>query len=185
MALQVGFFLCAENLNWSITGVGPSDIDYEAVSGEVVQFNIGDTYQTHTIYITDNIDCGDVNDEIFFSIITINSGIQPIHVINPQATVTIDEPGEAECSEFCVHSASCSVDKFCNSISSLTRICDSLGRSFTLSLPLCAIFTLMCTENICEFLWLLLLHNARHSLFSQSQLAMSSQSTLLLREMKV
>ena len=131
MALQVGFFLCAENINWSITGVGPSDNDYEAVSGEVVQFNVGDTYQTHTIYITDNIDCGDVNDEIFFSIIAINSGIQPIHVINPQATVTIDEPGEAECSEFCVHSASCCVDKFSNSISSLTRICDSLGRSFT------------------------------------------------------
>ena len=103
MALQVGLFLWAGKicLNRSfITGVDPFDNDYEAVSGEVVQFNVGDTFQTHTIYITDNIDCGEVTNEIFFSTIALSSGVQPIHVINPQATVTIDEPGEAECSEF-------------------------------------------------------------------------------------
>ena len=64
-----------------------------------MQFNVGDTYQTHKILIIDDTNCEGILDEEFFSIIFLNSGVQPIHVINPQATVTIGISGEVECSE--------------------------------------------------------------------------------------
>ena len=70
-----------------------------AVNGEMVQFNVGDTFQTHTILINNDMDCEAMPDEEFFSNIALDSGVQPINVINPQATVTIDDSGEAECSE--------------------------------------------------------------------------------------
>ena len=70
-----------------------------AVNGEIVQFNVGDTFQTHRIIINNDMNCEDMPNEEFFSNIALNSGIQPINVINPQATVTIDDSGEAECSE--------------------------------------------------------------------------------------
>ena len=84
-----------------ITGAGPPDNDYVAVSGEIVQFNVGDTFQTHTIIINNDMNCEDMPNEELFSNIALDSGVQPINVINPQATVTIDDSGEAECSELC------------------------------------------------------------------------------------
>ena len=63
------------------------DNDYQAVSGEIVQFNVGDTYRTHTIIINDDDECENNPNEFFFSNIALNSGVQPIHVINPQATL--------------------------------------------------------------------------------------------------
>ena len=75
------------------------DNDYQAVSGEIVQFNVGDTYRTHTIIINDDDECENNPNEFFFSNIALNSGVQPIHVINPQATVTIDDSRESECRE--------------------------------------------------------------------------------------
>ena len=68
-----------------------------------MQFNIGDTFQTHTIIINNDMECENMPNEEFFSNITFNSGVQSITVINPQAIVTIDDSGEAECSElYCV-----------------------------------------------------------------------------------
>ena len=67
------------------------------MSGEIVQFNVGDTYQTHTIIINDDIDCEDDSNENFFSVIALNDGVQPINVNNPRATITIDE---VECSKY-------------------------------------------------------------------------------------
>ena len=84
-----------------ITGAGPPDNDYVAVSGEIVQFNVGDTYQIHTIIINNDMDCEERPNEEFFSNIALDGGVQPINVINQQATVTIDDSGEAECSELC------------------------------------------------------------------------------------
>ena len=78
---------------------GAPDNDYEAVSGEIVQFNVGDTYRIHTIIINDYDECENDPNEFFFSNIALNHGVQPIHVINPQATVTIDDSREAECRE--------------------------------------------------------------------------------------
>ena len=76
---------------------GAPDNDYKAVTGEIVQFNVGDTYQTHTIIINDDIDC---EDDSFFSVIALNDGVQPINVINPRATITIDDSDEVECSKY-------------------------------------------------------------------------------------
>ena len=87
----------------TITGAGPPDNDYVAVSGEIVQFNVGDTFQTHTIIINNDMDCEDMPNEEFFSNIALYSGVQPINVINTNAIVTINDSGEAECSElWCV-----------------------------------------------------------------------------------
>ena len=66
-----------------------------------MQFNDGDTFQTHRIIINNDMECENMPNEEFFSNITFNSGAQPITVINPQALVTIDDSGEAECSELC------------------------------------------------------------------------------------
>ena len=69
------------------------------MSGEIVQFNVGDTYQTHTIIINDDIDCEDNSNEDFFCNIALKHGLQPINVINPRATITIDDSEEVECSK--------------------------------------------------------------------------------------
>ena len=98
-------FLPTQQTCWHYTHVqcntvaSAPDNDYEAVSGEIVQFNVGDTYRIHTIIINDDDECENDPNEFFFSNIALNSGVQPIHVINPQATVTIDDSREAECRE--------------------------------------------------------------------------------------
>ena len=66
-------------------------MDYDAVNGEIVQFAIGDTFQTHTIIINDDDVC---ENEFFFALVI---GAQPMFVIQPQATVTIDDAAEPEC----------------------------------------------------------------------------------------
>ena len=43
--------------------------DYNSLSGEIVQFNVGDTHQTHTIIINDDIDCEDDSNEISFPLL--------------------------------------------------------------------------------------------------------------------
>ena len=64
-----------------------------------MQFNVGDTYQMHTVMINDDTDCEDMPNEEFYSYIALNSRVLPINVINSQSTVTIDDSEEAECSE--------------------------------------------------------------------------------------
>ena len=61
-----------------------------------MQFNTGDTNQTHTIIIRQDDIC-DRPYEYFFSDITLVSGTQPIDVITPQAIVFIDDSLEPEC----------------------------------------------------------------------------------------
>ena len=70
---------------------GAPDMDYDAVNGEIVQFAMGDTFQTHTIIINDDDLC---EHEFFFALVV---GVQPILVVQPQATVTIDDAAESEC----------------------------------------------------------------------------------------
>ena len=76
--------------------VGAPDMDYDAVNGETVQFAMGDTFQTHTIIINNDDVCKNDTKE-FFSNIALDTGVQPIFVIQPQATVTIDDAAEPEC----------------------------------------------------------------------------------------
>ena len=72
-----------------------------AVSNQLIQFNIGDTMQIHTIIINDDMMCENSPNEFFFSNIVLDSGVQPIFVIRPQATVTINDEAEPECRKSC------------------------------------------------------------------------------------
>ena len=65
-----------------------------SVSGEIIQFNTGDTTKTHTIFIEQDQLC---ETEFFFSNIVLDSGVKPIQVIRPQATITILHTSEPEC----------------------------------------------------------------------------------------
>ena len=66
--------------------------------GDIVSFNIGDTFQTHAIIINDDMKC-EVND-FFFSTIALGTGVQPIFVIRSQATLTINDLSESECCKY-------------------------------------------------------------------------------------
>ena len=61
-------------------------------------FEAGDVTRTHRIQINDNI-CENQPNENFFSNFALNSGIGDIFVTESQATVTIDDTGEDECSK--------------------------------------------------------------------------------------
>ena len=71
--------------------------DYGGVIGQIIQFNTGDTNQTHTITIAQDDLCENDPNEFFFSNIMLDSGIPIITVTRPQATVVIDDSLELEC----------------------------------------------------------------------------------------
>ena len=74
------------------------DDDYEAVIGDIIQFNTGDVTQTHTITINQDEECEKNPNENFFSNIVLNDrSIPDITVTEPQATVTIDDAAEPQC----------------------------------------------------------------------------------------
>ena len=62
--------------------------DYGGVIGQLIQFNTGDTNQTHTIIIRQDRIC---EKEYFLSNILLVSGVQPIEVNPPQARVFIND----------------------------------------------------------------------------------------------
>ena len=74
--------------------------DFGGVIGQLIQFNTGDTNQTHTITIAQDLLCEIDPNEFFFSNITLVSGVQPIDVIRPLATVIIDDTMEPECGKY-------------------------------------------------------------------------------------
>ena len=68
------------------------------MSGQIIQFNTGDINQIHRINITQDEDCETDPNEYFSSDIVLDSGVQPIEVIQPQANnITIDDTLEPEC----------------------------------------------------------------------------------------
>ena len=64
---------------------------------------MGDVRANHTIRINQDQICETDPDEFFFSNIALNSGMQPINVIQENATVTIDDSAELECSKISKH----------------------------------------------------------------------------------
>ena len=79
---------------------GSSDGDYEALNNEIVQFNVGERMQTHTIIINDDTLCENTT-ETFFSSISPGKDIEHlVHLTEPTATVIIDDSEEDECSKF-------------------------------------------------------------------------------------
>ena len=73
--------------------------DYEAVASSIMQFNVGDVRIMYTIRINQDQVCETDPDEVFFSDIVLNSGVQPIFVIQPTTEITIDDSAEPECSK--------------------------------------------------------------------------------------
>ena len=94
MALQVGFVTFSHNsiIIIFLTLSGANE-DYTAVSGETIQFNVGDTMKTHTITIKQDMSCESTN-VFFYSTISLSSGIS---MIQPRVRVIIDDSGETEC----------------------------------------------------------------------------------------
>ena len=73
-------------------------MDYVAVNGEIIQFNMGDSVQTHRIIINDDLICENLPNEFFFSNIALESAaLLLVTVVQPQATIFIDDAAEAEC----------------------------------------------------------------------------------------
>ena len=73
--------------------------DYNAVSNQLLQFNVGDVRVTHTITINQDADCETDSNESFFSNLTLVSDVQPIIVIQPRAEVIVNDDLEPECSK--------------------------------------------------------------------------------------
>ena len=73
--------------------------DYEAVASSIIQFNMGDVRIMYTIRINQDQICETDPDEVFFSDIVLNSGLQPIFVIQPTTEIIIDDSAEPECSK--------------------------------------------------------------------------------------
>ena len=86
--------------------------DYGGVIGQLIQFNTGDTNQTHTIAIRQDNICETDQDEFLFSNIILVSGTPPIDVIRPQATVIIDDSLEPGCGKSDTTPVVCSIDHF-------------------------------------------------------------------------
>ena len=92
MALQVGWH-SATTASFSHINSSGANEDYIAVSGETIQFNVGDTMKTHTITINQDMSCESTN-VFFYSTISLSSGIS---MIQPRVRVIIDDSGETEC----------------------------------------------------------------------------------------
>ena len=70
------------------------------ITSKIIQFNTGDVIHTHRIIINDDSECEDDPNENLFSNIALESGIPDISVTVPQATITIDDSLQRDCSEF-------------------------------------------------------------------------------------
>ena len=84
----------------TLTFTGYSDGDYDAVSDQIIQFNVGDRIQTHTIVINDDSLCENETETLFSTISVGDSTEQFVHITQPQAAIVIDDSEEAECGRF-------------------------------------------------------------------------------------
>ena len=101
MALQVcyNFVKMEESPSYLYLYTAVVGNDYVPVSGQIIQFNRGDVTQAHTITINDDGECERDQNESLFSNVSLDNGIPDITVTLPQATVTIDDTAEPECSK--------------------------------------------------------------------------------------
>ena len=74
--------------------------DYTTVSGETIQFNVGDTMKTHTITIKQDMMCEDNSTEFFYSSLSLDSSeYHQIRLSQAQVSVNINDSEESECSK--------------------------------------------------------------------------------------
>ena len=89
--------LIHEFFNFSVT-----PIDYEDVSGLILDFQTGSTRVCHNITINQDEECEEPP-ETFTSVLTYESGVQPISVVRNVSRIIIVDSGELECSKCCFH----------------------------------------------------------------------------------
>ena len=73
--------------------------DYNNVVNEPLVFNMGDERVTYTTTINQDDECEDNPYEDFLFNIALESGMQPINVIQPRTQVIISDAMEPECSK--------------------------------------------------------------------------------------
>ena len=95
----------------ALTGAGSPDRDYNAISGNIVEFNTGDSSKTFTITINPDSSCEDDPNEYFYSTLSLVSPTHRIILSSPRATISIDDSLEAECSKF-KHAVWCWLNEF-------------------------------------------------------------------------
>ena len=83
--------------SYTITPHPGSPGDYDAVVNGLLTFNVGEVSKTHRIFINQDFLCENDPNEDFFSIIELESGIQPIIVRPSRAQVIIDDSMEPDC----------------------------------------------------------------------------------------
>ena len=73
--------------------------DYVAVVGEPLVFDLGVDRVCHNVTIIQDDDCENLllTGQIFSSTLRYETGIMPIEITVPTATVTIDDNNEPEC----------------------------------------------------------------------------------------
>ena len=66
----------------SLTGAGSSDRDYNAIRGNIIQFNTGDGSKTFSITINQDSSCEDDPNEYFYSTLSLVSPTHRIRKLN-------------------------------------------------------------------------------------------------------
>ena len=83
----------------ALTGAGSPNRDYNAISGNIIQFNTGDASKTFTITINQDSICEDDPNEYFYSTLSLVSPTHRIILFPPRAVIHINDLLEAECSK--------------------------------------------------------------------------------------
>ena len=84
----------------SLTGAGSPDRDYNAISGNIIQFNTGDASKIFTITINPDSSCEDDPNEYFYFTLSLVSPTHRIILSSSRAAIHINDSLEAECSKF-------------------------------------------------------------------------------------
>ena len=83
----------------ALTGSGSPDRDYNAISGNIIQFNTGDGSKTFTITINQDSSCEDDPNKSFYSTLSLVSPTHRIILSSHRAAIHINDSLEAECSK--------------------------------------------------------------------------------------
>ena len=75
----------------ALTGAGSPNRDYNAISGNIIQFNTGDASKTFTITINQDSICEDDPNKYFYSTLSLVSPTHRIILSPPRAVIHIND----------------------------------------------------------------------------------------------
>ena len=85
-------------ISCALTGAGSPERDYNAISGNIIQFNTGDGSKTFGITINQDSSCEDDPNEYFYSTLSLVSPTHRTILSPPRTVIHINDSLEAECS---------------------------------------------------------------------------------------